>query len=113
MKPRRVYDGVSEETARAAAALFDCELTQEPYRANGEPVWALNHRSESGNLRIVFWPSLSRLDVVCGPHMWVAHGITELEVVSALELIARFGEGGILTVARGGQVMMVGAGRPD
>ena len=53
MKPRRVYDGVSEETARAAAALFDCELTQEPYRANGEPVWALNHRSESGNLRIV------------------------------------------------------------
>ena len=44
--------------------------------------------------------------------MWVAHGITELEIVTALELIARFGEGGILTVARGGQVMMVGAGRP-
>ena len=69
----------------------------------------------------MLWPSLARVDVRCGPHVWVAKGVVETEVIAGLEVIFRFGEAlsgqgragegaepeGTLFVGVGGDVMMV------
>ena len=94
LRPRRAFAGVTREAASAVATLFGVEATREPYEpAAGEAVYAIRHRSETGTLRLVLWPSLARVDVRCGPHVWVAKAVVETEVIAGLEVIFRFGEG--------------------
>lgn len=128
---RQRFDGVGREAVEAIAQLLDVEAVREPYEpAPGEAVYAIRHRSETGTLRLVLWPSLARVDVSCGPHAWVAKAVRETEVIAGLEVIFRFGraEGGAedeghgepegppdgtLFVGVGGDVMMVaGEARP-
>ena len=119
LRPRRTFAGVTREAASAIATLFGVEATREPYEpAAGEAVYAIRHRSETGTLRLVLWPSLARVDVRCGPHVWVAKGVVETEVIAGLEVIFRFGQGeaapdGTLFVGVGGDVMMVSGGGGD
>ena len=124
LRPRRTFAGVTREAASAIATLFGVEATREPYEpAAGEAVYAIRHRSETGTLRLVLWPSLARVDVRCGPHVWVAKAVVETEVIAGLEVIFRFGEGrsgqgeaepeGTLFVGVGGDVMMVSGDTGD
>ncbi len=105
---RKCFKGVSEEGAQAIAALLGVELTTEPYQpGEGEPVYALGQRGPIGNLRLVLWPSLSRVDAHVGPHSWIAKSVVETEVIDGLEAIFRMESGGILFVALTGDVMLV------
>lgn len=100
--------GVSQEAALAVAALFEVELATEPYEpAEGETVYALEQRGPIGNLRLVLWPSLHRVDVQVGPHSWIAKAVVETEVIDGLEAIFRMEGGGMLFVALTGDVMLV------
>ena len=118
LRPRQTFAGVTREAAQAIAALFDAEAVREPYTpGEGEAVYAIRHRSLTGTLRLVLWPSLARVDVRCGPHAWVAKGVVETEVIAGLEVIFRFGTGegepdGTLFVGVGGDVMLVSGGDP-
>lgn len=105
LRPRETFPGVSREAVDAIAALFGTEAKREPYEpAAGEAVYAIRHRSETGTLRLVLWPSLGRVDVQCGPHAWVAKGVVESEVIAGLEVIFRFEEGRARAAAEGGEV---------
>ena len=42
--------------------------------------------------------------------MWVVKDVREVEVIDGLELIARFGEDGVLAVALSGQVVLTTPG---
>ena len=113
LKHRESFDGVSTEAVQAVAALFGVEASTEPYEpAEGEPVFAIEHRGEPGNLRLVLWPSLARVDAHCGPHTWVAKGIVETEVIDGLEVIFRTADGATLFAALAGDVLMVTGGEP-
>ena len=121
LRLRQRFDGVCREAVEAIAQLLDVEAVLEPYEPGpGEAVYAIRHRSETGTLRLVLWPSLARVDVSCGPHAWVAKSVRETEVIAGLEVIFHFGrpEGGAedeaegppdgtLFVGVGGDVMMV------
>ncbi len=109
MRPRQRFVGVSWEVVEAVAALFATEPERQPFDlpANDLGVWQVQHRSESGNLRVLLWPGIDRVDVVVGPHMWVVKSVREVEVIDGLEWIARFAADGVLTVALGGQVVLV------
>lgn len=118
LRARESFAGVSREAIDAIATLFGVEAVLEPYEpAQDEAVYAIRHRSETGTLRLVLWPSLARVDVTCGPHAWVAKAVRETEVIAGLEVIFRFGLGddqpeGTMFVGMGGDVMMVsGDGR--
>jgi len=50
--------------------------------------------------------------VTCGPHSWIACGITKTEVLPGIEVIFRFPANGLLTVAPTGHVVMAVPGRP-
>lgn len=105
---RQRFEGVSEEAARAVADLIGAELTTEPYEpGEGETVYALEQRGPIGNLRLVLWPSLSRVDAYVGPHSWIAKSVVETEVIDGLEAIFRMEAGGMLFVALTGDVMLV------
>ena len=105
---RQNFKGITGEAARAVAALFEVDLTTEPYEPNeGEAVYALEQRGPIGNLRLVLWPSLSRVDAHVGPHSWVAKSVVETEVIDGLEAIFRMEGGGMLFVALTGDVMLV------
>ncbi len=108
MKPRQTFDGVTSEAIDAVAVLFGCEAERQPYSLpnDDQGVWAVNYRAESGNIRMVLWPAINRIDITVGPHMWVVKGIREVEVIDNLEVIARFGQDGVLTVALNGQVVL-------
>jgi len=113
LKHRESFAGVNAEAVRAVAALFGVEVLTEPYEpADGEPVFAIEHRGEPGNLRLVMWPSLARVDAHCGPHTWVAKGIVETEVIDGLEVIFRTADGAMLFAALTGDVLMVTGGEP-
>ncbi len=103
------FSGVTLESVSAVAELFGVPAERQAYAPpdDTEGVWAVHHRGESGNLRVLLWPSLDRIDVSCGPHMWIVRGVDELEILEDIEFIARFGEGGLLSAAVSGQVMMV------
>ncbi len=105
---RQRFEGVSEEAAQAVAALFEVELATEPYEpGEGETVYALEQRGPIGNLRLVLWPSLKRVDAHVGPHSWIAKSVVETEVIDGLEAIFRMEGGGMLFVALTGDVMLV------
>lgn len=108
MKPRQQFAGVSTDAVNAVADLFGCEAERQPYDLPGDElgVWAVSYRSESGNIRVLLWPVIDRIDVAVGPHMWVVKGIKEVETIDELELIARFGDDGVLTVALNGRVVL-------
>ena len=108
MKPRQQFAGLSTEAVDAIGDLFRCPPERQPYDLpnDNQGVWAVNHRSESGNIRLLLWPAVNRIDVTVGPHMWVVKGVREIETIEELELIARFGQDGVLTVARTGQVVL-------
>ncbi len=93
---------------RAIAKLFDTEAERQPFDLpnDSEGVWQVHYRAESGNIRILLWPAIDRIDVTVGPHMWVVKGIKQVETIDNLEFIAHFGEDGVLTVARNGQVVL-------
>ncbi|HJN91097.1 MAG TPA: hypothetical protein QGF05_00045 [Dehalococcoidia bacterium] len=111
LKHRERFDGVSADAAQAVAALFGVEVLTEPYApADGESVFAIEHRGEPGNLRLVLWPPLARVDAHCGPHTWVAKGIIETEVIDGLEAIFRTADGATLFAALAGDVLMVTGG---
>ena len=109
MNLQSTFSGVTLAGANAVADLFGLPAERQEFAPPGDTdgVWAIHHRGETGNLRIILWPSLDRIDVSCGPHMWIVRGVEVLEVIDGLEFIARFNDGGVLTVAVGGQVMMV------
>lgn len=112
MKPRQRFDGVTQEAVEAAGVLFGCAPERQLFELPGDDsgVWAVSYRSESGNIRVLLWPAIDRIDVAVGPHMWVVKGVTEVEVIDELELIARFGRNGVLTVALNGQVVLTTPG---
>ena len=108
MKPRQRFDGVTPAAINAAAALFNCEAERQPYDLpnDDQGVWAVSYRAESGNIRMILWPAVNRVDVAVGPHMWVVKGVQEVEVINDLEVIARFGQDGVITIALNGQVVL-------
>ena len=108
MKPRQRFDGVTSGAIDAVAVLFGCEAERQLYSLpnDDQGVWAVNYRAESGNIRMVLWPTINRIDITVGPHMWVVKGVREVEVIDNLEVIARFGQNGVLTVALNGQVVL-------
>ena len=108
MKPRQRFDGVTSGAIDAVAVLFGCEAERQLYSLpnDDQGVWAVNYRAESGNIRMVLWPTINRIDITVGPHMWVVKGVREVEVIDNLEVIARFGQDGVLTVALNGQVVL-------
>ena len=110
MRARQSFDGVSMDAVRAVAELFGRSAERQPFDLPGDTdavgVWQVIHRSESGNIRVLMWPAIDRIDVAVGPHMWVVKGIREVEVLDGLEVVARFGDRGVLTVALGGQVVL-------
>lgn len=112
MKPRHRFAAVSIEAIDAIGELFDCPPERQPYGLpeDDQGVWSAHYRSESGNIRVLLWPSIDRIDVTVGPHMWVVKDVREVEVIDELELIARFGEDGVLTVALNGQVVLTTPG---
>ena len=111
MRPRQAFEGITSEAISAIAALFETEAQRQPFELpdDDEGVWEVQYRAESGNIRVLLWPSIGRIDVTVGPHMWVVKGVREVEVIEGLELIARFGEDGVLTVALSGQVVLTTA----
>lgn len=108
MRARRQFAGVSLEAVEAIGVLFSSEPQRQAFNLPDDDlgVWAVQHRSETGNVRVLLWPAVDRIDVAVGPHMWVVKGVREIEVIDGLEFIARFGDGGVLTVALGGQVVL-------
>ena len=112
MKPRQLFSEVSDEAINAVGELFSSSPERQPYDLpdDDQGVWSVSYRSESGNIRVLLWPAIGRIDVAVGPHMWVVKGVREVEVIEDLELIARFGEDGVLTVALTGQVVLTTPG---
>ncbi len=108
MKPRQAFNGVTPEAINAVATLFNTDAERQPFDLpnDDQGVWEVHHRAETGNIRVLLWPAINRIDVTVGPHMWVVKGVRELEVIQDLEFIARFAQDGILTVARNGQVVL-------
>lgn len=92
----------------AVATLFGTEPVRQDWSLPDDNigVWEVLYRAETGNIRILLWPAIARIDVTVGPHMWVVKGVREVEVIDDLECIARFGDDGVLTVARNGQVIL-------
>ena len=114
MKPRRTFEGVTPEAINAIAALFETAAERQQFDLPNDPqgVWEVDYRAQSGNIRILLWPAIARIDITVGPHMWVVKEVREIEVIEELECIARFGEDGVLTVARNGQVVLTTANLP-
>ncbi len=116
MKPRLRFTGLPPEAIGAIADLFATEPQRQLFELpnDREGVWQLQHRSESGNIRLLLWPAIDRIDVAVGPHMWVVKGVREVELIEDLELIARFGPGpvpcGVLTVALNGRIVLTTPG---
>lgn len=114
MRPRQRFDRISPDAIDAIASLFDTNPLRQPFQLPASNdhhdadlgVWAIHYRSESGNLKLLLWPALDRIDVAVGPHMWIVTGVHQLEVIDDLEVIARFGYGGTLTVALNGQIVL-------
>ena len=108
MRPRQTFEGVDQAGIDAVATLFQTSPERQPWNLPNDTlgVWSVQHRSESGNVRLLLWPAINRLDVMVGPHMWVVKGIEELEVIDELELIARFGANGVISVALNGQIVL-------
>ena len=108
MKPRRQFHHLSSDAIRDIADLFGAQANRQPFDLpnDDEGVWEIQYRAESGNVRILLWPAINRIDVTVGPHMWVVKGVREVEVIDELEFIARFGVDGVLTVALNGQVVL-------
>ncbi len=108
MRPRHRFDGINDEAISAIAALFQTQAQRQPFDLPNDSagVWEVTYRGRSGNLRLLLWPSIDRLDVAVGPHLWVVKGVREVEVIDDLEVIARFGRDGVLTVARNGQIAL-------
>ena len=102
------YDALPPEAIPQIAALFGAEprLMQDDQPEIG-PIWSVARRSENGNLRLLLWPQLARVDLTCGPHSWIARGIQRTELIQDLEVIFRFGENGLLTIAPSGHAVMV------
>ncbi len=108
MKPRQRFDDLDMPALEAIAALFETEPVRQEWNLPDDPigVWEVLYRAETGNIRVLLWPAISRIDVTVGPHMWVVKGVAAVEVIEELEFIARFGEDGVLTVARSGHVVL-------
>ena len=108
MRPRQRFDGVSLDAVHAVGDLFESPAERQAYDLpdDDQGVWQVSYRADNGNINMLLWPSINRVDVTVGPHMWVVKGVRELEVIDELELIARFGQHGALTVARNGQVVL-------
>ena len=105
-----VYDGLPAEAVAEIGALFGAEprLQQDDHDQIGA-IWSVARRSENGNLRLLLWPRIARVDVTCGPHSWVVRGVLRTEVLDGLEVIFRFGANGLLTVHPSGHAVMVSA----
>lgn len=106
--PTAGYDGLPEDAVPEIAALFGTEpQLQQAGRADIGPIWRVERRSENGNLRLLLWPQLARVDVTCGPHSWIVRGVRRTELLHGLEVIFHFGANGLLTVAPSGHAVMV------
>lgn len=113
MKPRESFNGVTADAISAIAELFDRKAEQQEFSLpnDDQGVWQVHHRAETGNIRVLLWPAIDRIDVTVGPHMWVVKGVRQIEVIEDLEFIARFPNDGVLTVALNGQVVLTTASR--
>ncbi len=108
MRPRQLFAGVSMDAVQSIAVLFETEAERQPFDLPGDEIgtWLITYRAESGNVRVLLWPAIDRIDISVGPHMWVVKGIREIEVIDGLEFIAKFGQDGLITVARSGHVIL-------
>ena len=105
-RPR--YAGLPEEAVAEIAALFGAKPTRAAFSEGlDDPVYEITHRGPNGNLDLTLWPALARVDAACGPHAWIIRGVQETEILPDLEVIFRFGNGGLLTAATTGQILMV------
>ena len=105
-----VHEGLPAEAIAEIGALFGSEarLQQDDQDGVGA-IWSVERRSENGNLRLLLWPRIARVDATCGPHSWIVRGVRRTEVIDGLEVIFRFGANGLLSVHRSGHAMMVSA----
>lgn len=108
MRPRQRLTGVTLDAVEAVAALFQADAVRQPFDLPNDDlgVWEITYRAENGNIRILLWPAIDRIDITVGPHMWVVKGIREVEVIEALEFLARFGQDGVVSVALNGQIIL-------
>ena len=108
MKPRQTFAGVSMEAVSAVGELFGSEAVRQEFALPEDDlgVWEVTHRAEHGNVRVLLWPSIDRVDVSVGPHVCVVKGIEELEVIEGLEVVVRYGGNGVLSLAWSGQVVV-------
>ena len=86
------FTGLPDTAVAEIAALFGAEaqLQLADHPTSG-PLWRIEHRSENGNLRLLLWPAIARVDVTCGPHTWIARGVSETHVLAGIEAIFHFG----------------------
>lgn len=90
------------------AALFgeEPQLYQEEHPQVGS-IWSITHRSQHGNLQLLVWPKIGRVDLNCGPHNWIASDVRSTELISGLEVIFQFGGNGLLIIAVSGHATMI------
>ena len=107
------FSGLPVTAVAEIAALFGAEaqLQLADHPTSG-PLWRIEHRSENGNLRLLLWPAIARVDVTCGPHTWIARGVSETHVLEGIEAIFHFGTNGLLTVAPTGHATMIAQDGP-
>jgi hypothetical protein len=106
---RKLFHAIDSESVSAVANLFGVGATVEPYTPDGSPVYRVEPGGAADGIRMVLWPSLSRVDVTsAGDHAWVLKEVATVEVIQGVEVVFRPAEfKGFLFVSVNGWVNMV------
>lgn len=109
MEGRATFPALDEVATRAIGQLFGVAPAVEPYTPDGTPVYRLTLTGRADGVRLIVWPSLSRVDVTStGDHAWVLKNVGEVEIIPGVEVVFRPREGrGFLFVAVNGWINMV------
>lgn len=108
---RTQYEGLPPAAVKAIAALFCVGVEQESFAEPPDaPAYSVLVRGPIGNVRLLCWPGLNRVDVTCGAHAWIAKQVSETEIIDGLEVIFSTRDGATLLVACTGDVLLVTAG---
>ena len=85
---RTQYEGLPPAAVKAIAALFCVGVEQESFAEPPDaPAYSVRVRGPIGNVRLLCWPGLNRVDVTCGAHAWIAKQVSETEIIDGLEVI--------------------------
>lgn len=102
------FIGVSDSSIQEISKLFNTAVHRESYYLSAnKPTFRINYRSRKGNIAIILWPAIDRVDVHCGPHSWIAKNIITTKILSEIEVIFRMSNGGLLFISIDGEIMMV------